>query len=297
MTDSRWMDEWMRAWQSFPGGSQTNPWSAALDYFTKANRDAYQQPFADALNKITEQSRAFFDLGQTVARSGGDDWQQAVFEYLDELSSQAQDPETAAKALAGVSPLDYWKQVAGHDAADHQSFTARIDKLLQMPGVGYTREHQEAVQELSRRWLHHEKAYGEYAAYCAETARRAVERLRERFQDEFARGKGPATIRGLYDAWVACNEEVYAERAATDEYLKLHGRMVNTLMSYRQQAGRLVDQWAGKANLPTREEVDALHRKLKDTRQEMRALQARLDDKPPVKKKQKKKRKKKRKKK
>ena len=277
MTDSRWVDEWMRAWRSFPDTGGSNPWNAMLEHFTKSHPASYHQPFADALDKITQQSRAFFDLGRTLALNGGDGWQDSVFTYLDELAGQLEDPEAAARAFGAVSPLDYWRQFAG-DGGDSsggsQSLMGQLDKLLRMPGLGYTREHQESFQELSRLWLHYEQAYAEYAAYCAETARRSVERLRERLQTEFADAGGPASIRALYDAWIACSEDVYAERVSRDEYMKLHGRMVNALMAYRRQAGKLMDEWAKAANMPTREEVDALHRKLKDAQQELRSLKA-----------------------
>lgn len=276
MVNSPWVDEWMRAWRSCPDAGEANPWTAMLEHFAKSHPASQHPCFAESLYKVTEQSRAFFDLGQTLARNGGADWQQAVFHYLDELSRQVQDPQAAANAFGGVSPLDYWRGLAGHGhdpESSQRSLTAQLDQLLRMPGIGHTREHQEALQELSRLWLSYEQAYGEYAAHCAETASRSVARLRDRLQSEFASGGGPASIRALYDAWVVCSEEVHAERVATQDYMKLHGRLVNALMAYRRQAGKLMDEWAKATNMPTREEVDALHRKLKDTRAELRALQ------------------------
>lgn len=286
MTDSRWLDEWLRAWQSFQDGAgdlssnlSSNPWVAALDQFTESRQAASRQPFAATMDKLTEQSRAFFELGQQIAGHEGD-WRQSVFKYLDTLAEQTADPAAAVRAFAGGSPLAYWRRFAGHDdsaSGDRPLFLAEVEKTLRTPGLGYTREHQESAQELSRRWLAYEKAYGEYAAYCAETGRRAVERLRGRLEEAFEADRGPDSVRALYDAWVACSEEVHAERAGTREYARLHGRMVNTLMAYKQQAGRIVDEWADAMGLPTRQEVDALHRKLKDTRQELRAVRARLD--------------------
>lgn len=283
MTSSQWIDEWMRAWRSFPEAGESNPWTAMLDHFTKSQHAIYQQPFAEALNRITEQSRAFFDMGQGLASNDGGDWQQSVLTYLDEVAGRLRDPQAAAPAFAGASPLEYWRQLAGHDGrspGDQQSFLSRAEKLLQMPGMGYTREHQESLQELGRLWLAYEQAHGDYTAYCAGTAARCVDRLRDRLKAEFDQGGGPQSVRGLYDSWVACNEEVYAERVATEEYMKLHGQMVNALMAYRKHAGELMDQWAEAANMPTRREVDALHRRLKDVRQELRGLKARLDDEP-----------------
>lgn len=285
VTDSRWFDDWMRAWQSFSGAGASVPWAAALEHFTKTHQAAYQPPLADALYKLTEQSRAFFELGQQISGIDREGWRESVLEYLDTLAEQAKDPRSAARAFAGASPLDYWQQFTGHDGSpsrDRPSFLSEVEQTLQIPGLGYTREHQESVQELSRRWLEYEKAHGEYAAYCAETARRSVEKLRGRLQEAFDANRGPASVRSLYDTWVACAEEIYAERAATREYVQLHGRMVNTFLAYKQQAGRIIDQWADAMNLPTREEVDSLHRKLTEMRRDLRDLEGRLAAREPV---------------
>lgn len=297
MTDSPWMDEWMRAWRAFPETVDGNPWTAMLEHFAKSHPAACNQWFADPLRKITEQSRAFFDLGQTLASNEGRGWQDSVFRYLDDVAERLRDPESAARTIGGMPPLDYWGRLAGHGKQpppDQASLMSQLEALLRMPGLGYTRERQEFFQELSRLWLRYERAYGEYAAYCAETARRSVERLRERLTGEFANGGGPTSIRALYDTWAACSEEVYAERVATDDYMRLHGRMVNALMAYRGHASRLLDEWAKAADMPTREEVDALHRKLEDMRRELRELKTAPGTSAPGKKKRKKKSKKKR---
>jgi len=277
MTDSAWVNEWMRAWRSLAGAQHTGPWTSALDEFARSGQTDFQKPFAEAVDKLTAQSRAFFDLGQRLAENGGADWQQSVLEYLNEQSEAFADPQSVGGALDGASPLHYWHRFAGHDAdlsRDRQSFMEQLDRLLRMPGLGYAREHDGDARELSRRWIAYEEAYGEYAAYCAETNRRAVERLREQLIEEFEQGRGPSSLRELYDAWVACSEDVYAERAGSDEYMLLHGRMVNALMAYKCQASMLIDRWAEALNMPTRAELDALHRQLKDVRRELQTLKS-----------------------
>jgi polyhydroxyalkanoate synthase subunit PhaE len=284
MTDPRWVDQWLQAMRSFPDTAGANPWTIMLDHFAKSHPASYQQPFADVLEKMAEQSRAIFDLGQALASAGPGDWRDSVFSYLDDMTDRLSDPETASRVPGGVSVLDHWRQFAGHGAAgegDPSTMFAQLEKLLATPGLGPNRGHQESIQALSRAWLSYQRAYGDYAAYCVESARRTVERLRDRLEHEFDAGNGPASIRSLYDTWVACSEEVYAERVATQDYMALQGRMVNALMAYRRQARELMDRWAAAANMPTRTEVDSLHLKLKAARDELRALKARLDEDDP----------------
>lgn len=277
MTDSRWLDEWLRTWQSLPGAAQANPWTAALDQLAQSGNTGLPQPLAEVFDKLAAQSRVFFQLGHQLADHDTDDWQQSVLDYLDEVATCLRDPDSTA-AQTGMPPLDYWRRLAGHgdgEAGDHQSFMAQLERMLQTPGLGCTREQQEAAQELSRRWLVYQQAHGEYLAYCAETIRIAVQRLRGRFTAQFKAGEGPGSLRELYVAWLACCEEVHGERAAGEEYTRRHGRMINALMAYRQQTSQLVDQLAEAVNLPTRTEVDVLHRKVKDLQQEVRELKAR----------------------
>lgn len=250
-----------------------------MDHFAQAGRAGISPPFAEVLDKLIAQSRAFLELGQQLADNDGVDWQESVSHYLDKLASGLRDPVTAA-AQTGMPALDYWHRFAGHgdgDAGESRSFLDQLDQLLRTPGLGYTREQQETIQELSRRWIAYEEAHGEYLAYCAETIRIAVLRLRGCLTEQFKAGQGPGSVRELYDAWVSCCEEVHGERAASEEYMKRYGRMVNALMAYRQHISRVVDQLAEAVNLPNRAEVDAVHRKIKDLQQEVRELKARLD--------------------
>jgi len=282
MTEGRGFEDWMRAWQSLPDTALANPWLAALGHFAQINRDGGAAPGAEIFAKLTTQCRGFFELGQQLASDESGDWQQAVFKFLDELAAGLDNPDSAPGILTGMPPLDCWHRFTrqgGGDTSDPGSLFVMLEQLLQTPAPGWAREHQQTAEALRRCWTDYQQAHGEYLAYCMESARIAAERLRQRFAEQFEAGTGPSSVRELYNAWVACSEAVHAERAGSEEYIERHGRLVNSFMAYRQQVTRFMDQLAAALSLPTRAEVDALHRKVKVLRQEVRALQANTGEK------------------
>ncbi len=86
------------------------------------------------------------------------------------------------------------------------------------------------------------------------------------------------SARGLYDLWVGCCEEVYAEQVMTPEYARIHGRLVNALMALKQRLSIMVDETLGALNMPTRSEVRTLQDRLQETRRENKALRRDLEE-------------------
>jgi hypothetical protein len=72
----------------------------------------------------------------------------------------------------------------------------------------------------------------------------------------------------LYELWVECAEEAYGARVRTDEFASLQARLTNTaaqlLLAQRRQAEQLARAWG----LPTREDIEALERQLREQREQ-----------------------------
>ncbi len=104
----------------------------------------------------------------------------------------------------------------------------------------------------------------------------SVERFEGKIKELSAAGKAVGSARELYDLWVDCCEEVYGEYVSTDEYATLHAELVNNLMQVKRHAGALIDEYLGAMNMPTRREVNTLHRRMQETRREGKAFAAEL---------------------
>ncbi len=114
---------------------------------------------------------------------------------------------------------------------------------------------------------------GELARHWSEIAQGAAQRFIAR-QSRAASGSASQGALELYETWVECAEEAYAATVRREDFCQLQAQLVNTatalLLVQRQQADRMARAWG----LPTREEADALQRRIRE-------LQRQLRERPP----------------
>jgi hypothetical protein len=85
------------------------------------------------------------------------------------------------------------------------------------------------------------------------------------------------SARALYDSWVTCCEEVYAEEVKTPDYARVSGQLVNAQMAVKQRMAIMVDEALGGMNMPTRSELRTLQDRLQETRREYKALRREVE--------------------
>lgn len=72
----------------------------------------------------------------------------------------------------------------------------------------------------------------------------------------------PTDLRKLYALWIDCAEEAYAETAHSEGFARCVAELINTAVALQLEARQHLHHWARAAGLPTREEVDALRRRI-----------------------------------
>ncbi len=77
-------------------------------------------------------------------------------------------------------------------------------------------------------------------------------------------------MRALYDLWVDAAEEAYAEIALSDEFRKVYGDVVNSQMRVRQAIQQEVERMSTDFGMPTRSELNSVHKRLHELRREVR---------------------------
>ena len=105
---------------------------------------------------------------------------------------------------------------------------------------------------------------GQLAAYWSEIASGAAQRFVARVGSAAA---APATVEQalkLYELWVACAEEAYAATVHKEDYARLQSELANTSAALLVEQRRHAETLARAFGLPTRSEVDALHRQLQE---------------------------------
>jgi len=87
--------------------------------------------------------------------------------------------------------------------------------------------------------------------------------------------------RPTYDLWIECAEEQFARAAHSTDYAKAQADLANTAARLRIEQRRAVEVLSRQLDLPTRAELDTVHRRIKTLTAQLRALEDQL---PPARK-------------
>ena len=285
-----------------------NPWASALDTWWKSVAPNATPPVQDFYARLIEQSKFYFDMAermtpalQATAATGESvsQWQTALQSMLETMreafsrsGAKLNDPTSELTGLWEL-PLENWQRMAssisltpgdllqGINTVALNRVTERVhehlDQFLSAPGVGQMRERQGQYQKLTRLWIDYQRALQDYVRAQAEIGVKSVERLQQRLGALGEENKTLDSLRAVYDTWVDCCEEVYADYVTTDEYAQVHGAIVNALMALKKHSQMMVDEVLGALNMPTRREIETLHSRFHLMKRDNNALRAELE--------------------
>lgn len=172
---------------------------------------------------------------------------------------------------AGVDPAQAWFRFAGlpgmsaRESGDPAGQAASLEHVLRQQEQTARRMMELAAQcqRLQSQLATHWSAVGQQTA-----------------QDFLARMKG-ATLPGadqsqwpqqMYNAWIDTAERAYQEAARGAEYAHLLSSLANAANAFKAEQHQLFEIWARFFDYPTRADIDALHRELREMREQIRSL-------------------------
>lgn len=180
-----------------------------------------------------------------------------------------------AKALREISGqgVKGFQQLAEGAAPMLQQFQAEGVSWLKAPAFGYAREHQEHYQKMALAFVDFQQATKQYNALIMKSSQRSFEILESKLAERSEPGRQIDSVRALYDLWVDAAEEAYAEIALSDEFRKVYGDVVDSQMRVRSQMQQEVERIGADLGMPTRSELNSVHKRLHDLRRELRDSQ------------------------
>jgi len=301
-----WMETQRKYWEQWTDLSRKslgmdipkiNAWEGALDHWWQALSPAAPDMTKDFMGKMMEQGKMFFRMADTFTRdlsgaqeAGTDGWQ-AINHTLEDIQKAfigAYDgnDESLHKMLAFWElPYDNWQRMMSSLAPTpgdllrnmpHDQVKEGMHRFLSAPGLGYTREEQSQYQDLMRKSLDYQRALQDYMSFFSHIGVKSTDRMRATLQGLASEDKAIDSARSLYDIWVGCCEDVYAEEVQTTEYARIHGQLVNAQMALKQRMSVMVDEALGAMNMPTRSELRTLQDRLQETRRETKTLRHEL---------------------
>jgi class III poly(R)-hydroxyalkanoic acid synthase PhaE subunit len=128
------------------------------------------------------------------------------------------------------------------------------------PALGLSREYQETARRLVELGQQFQQRYAEFAQQNATVMQDAFHVMKKRVDAAPLPPKSPAE---LYDAWIDCAEGVYHQAAHSDSFARLLADLCNISSAMKVERGKLTEQLARHLDLPSRAEVDSLHRQVR----------------------------------
>lgn len=304
-TQKQYMDAWKSFTRFLPQGDsgmkmESNPWVDAMDAWWKSvsgNVPATSEPF---MNKMLEQGKVFYMLSEHFMsllqqldgiNKASEDWQELINDQFNELKNffDGSDRKDSLNGMLGawqLLPLDTLHRTFSSASVMPGDFLEEFkpqdlqevtDKFLSMPGVGYTRESQEQAQEGVRLWVDYQKATQNYNNLLTRVGIEAVERMRKRILEMAETGEEIHTLRQIYDIWVDCNEEAYANLAHSDEFSELYGEVTNALMGIKRYSRNVVDEMLAALNMPTRKGINTMQQRQQELRRDFKVANRKIE--------------------
>lgn len=244
----------------------------------------------------------------------GQDWAELLRRYLDQLKEEMarrpsawMTPEGVAAATRDLPEL--WKlyvaqlqklgmpwvqsvrEARGHlgeaVGGDRQAavkllntfldnYEAMFGKFLGAPAIGYSREMNEKLLKGFEAWTDYRRTSLEFDTELVGTGFRALEELLRELVETAEKGQKVTNFRQLFDLWVASSERAYFELFNTDSFAELQGRLVNSAMRCKIREREIVEEVQSAFSMPSRSEIDGIHRRVQDLRDEVKALKREL---------------------
>lgn len=282
-------EEFIRRWSEMAGKSAQGAAAGAAPFNGQGGQNwfaMFQPQFTGHAGDLAKRYFGFYDqyLGAT----------RGLWEVL---SKSMVNPDPAARARAftdGLQTLQQpftqlWSQSASmfgmpgfqapEGGADFlQSLTKGFSGNVELPALGLTREKQESMQRM-------QKLAGEYLQQQAQLMQLwggiigdALKLLGERVAQKLQAGEMIGSSKALYDLWIESAERVFAKAAHTPAYAKAQADLGNTVAKLRTEQRIAIESTTKQYDLPTRDELNTVHRRLKDLKAELRRVNARLDE-------------------
>lgn len=214
-------------------------------------------------------------------------WLEAGQSYLQGWQQFAQ--RSAGGSSAGETPLKFGEEMlnawqstwAGAASAGEGATRQFADLISRLPALGLAREQTEAWRELLAAQTEYQHLEQELRTVWAKVQTEALVMVEAAVRERRSRQAAGATpgiddYRELYNLWVECGEKVFAQVAHSESYCKLQAQLGNAAIRLKVRQQAVLERALKHFDLPTRSELNTVHKQMRDMRQRIATLEAQL---------------------
>lgn len=250
------------AWKDiFPRIESGEDWQSIVTKYSEQMR-----------NQLTEFSNAYLK----ASKSANELWQL----YLKEIQKLGQiwlDP-------MGLSVGTMGKAVTGHSSALIELnnfywnllYEETFGSLTQTPLLGPTRELSAKILSGFEAWKDLYKASCDYQVVLGDIQVRSFEALMRELVTLAEKGKAVKDWKEFQQVWSQVADNVFEESFCKEENLKVRGKFLNALNTYRVKQQDLMELYLEMMNIPSRSEVDEIHKTIYELKKQVKSLKKKL---------------------
>jgi len=313
----QYMDTWMKfSSQGLPGSPMTspfaaagaNPWAGAFEQWSRLFSQGMPVSAKDVSTRLFDLGKSYMDMSERywqLLRQGKEDafsvtdWRSMLQQACEQAGKGfgfpggSTDPWSGFATLWGL-PVSNWQRMAcsfspfpgemekalrtDDQAAESTVMTRAVRQFLSLPPVGYTREWQEQQQVWTELFLEYTRTVQALGGVLGKVVQRALDLFGKRMSERIQNGESFDGLRAIYNLWIDCGEEAYAEEVTATEFPQVQADMVNALMRMKRHEQRMVEEVTTALNMPTRTEMDTTHKRVYELQRALRRLQDTVED-------------------
>jgi len=148
--------------------------------------------------------------------------------------------------------------------------------VLQSPSLGYTREFNNKLFKSFDAWINFYKANFEYQVVLVDVWLKAFEELTRELASFTEKGETLQNWQQFLQVWSSVFDRVFAQTFRSADALEIQGKFLNSAMTSRLYQQQLMEVFLKMYDLPTRSEVDEIHRSIYEMRKEIKSLKKAL---------------------
>jgi polyhydroxyalkanoate synthase subunit PhaE len=147
-----------------------------------------------------------------------------------------------------------------------------MNDFWQIPTLGFTREFNHQLFETVEAWLNLQRASFDYQLVLLEVWLKTFEEVLRVLSSPSENVELLYHWQRLLQVWSEIFDRTFAETFQSEHSLMVRGKFMNTALTFRKQQQQLVETFLKWNNLPTRSEIDEIHRSIYELRKEMKHL-------------------------
>jgi polyhydroxyalkanoate synthase subunit PhaE len=258
-----------------------------LTRFLKVSVDAWQEliptfekggNWQDMVQKYNQQMQdqlaAFVSSSQKISQNNLGLWQL----YVDEVKQFNQ----LWFSPLGVKIADFTSgQSAPWLALNNRYWEMLYEKsfggmILSSPMLGPSREFTGKLMRNFEAWTELYRASTDYQLVLGEVQMKSFENLMKILAEKAEKGEVVKDWKEFQGLMSQVADDVFAQTFCDENNLKVRGKFINALNCYRLQQQELLEVMLNSMNLPTRSEVDEVHKSVYELRKQVKQLQKQI---------------------